>query len=305
MHVYTSDHFVLPLPPEHRFPMAKYRLLREAVTAHASAWGIQLLQAPAAAEVDLLRVHCPAYVARVRDGTLSEREQTRLGFPWSEAMAIRTRHVSGATCAALVAALEQGVAVNLAGGTHHAGYDHGAGYCVFNDSVIAARHVQTRGLARRVLVVDLDVHHGNGTAALTRRDASIYAFSMHAERNYPAVKPAGDLDIGLPDGTGDAAYLEALRGGLAQALEESRPDCAIYLAGADPYVGDRLGLLSLSMDGLRARDAHVFDTLRAAGVPVAVTMAGGYAEDVGDIVAIHLGTLRLAAAAARSWTVGS
>lgn len=296
MRIYTSDQFELPVPVGHRFPMAKYRLLREQVEAIAPRLGAQLIEAPRADDDAVLRVHGADYVDRVRDGTLSDAEQRRIGFRWSPAMAERTRRVSGATMAALASAIEGcGVGVSLAGGTHHAFADHGAGFCVFNDSVIAARHVQALGLARRILVVDLDVHHGNGTAALCQNDASIYTFSMHGARNYPAVKPRGDLDVELADGTADAEYLELLERNLAYAQARARPDAVIYLAGADPYAGDRLGFLKLSKTGLRQRDQMVFDHCRRYSMPVAVTMAGGYAENVDDIVDIHLATIECAA----------
>jgi acetoin utilization deacetylase AcuC-like enzyme len=296
MRLYTSDQFVLPLPPEHRFPMAKYRLLREAVEARAEQLGAQLIEAPRADDAAVLRVHTGEYLAKVRDGTLSTAEQRRIGFPWSPAMAERTRRVAGATMAALHGAISgSGVGVNLAGGTHHAFADHGAGYCIFNDTVIAARHVQALGLVRRILVVDLDVHHGNGTASICQGDPSIYTFSMHGARNYPAVKPPGDLDIELADGTEDDHYLELLERNLAFAQARSRAEAVIYLAGADPYAGDTLGLLKLSKHGLRLRDQMVFDHCRRHGLPVAVSMAGGYAREVGDIVDIHVATIETAA----------
>jgi acetoin utilization deacetylase AcuC-like enzyme len=220
----------------------------------------------------------------------------RIGFPWSPAMVERSRRSSGGTLMALRSALAgDGIAVNLAGGTHHAGYARGGGYCVFNDAVVAARHVQAHGLAERVLVVDLDVHQGNGTAELCADDAAIFTFSMHAGRNYPAVKPASDLDVSLDDGTGDQAYLDALARHLPQALARARADAVVYLAGADPYAGDRLGYLALSKAGLAERDRQVLAACRRQGLPVAVCMAGGYAPDVEDIVDIHEATVRIAA----------
>lgn len=300
MHIYASDHFVLPLPAGHRFPMAKYRLLRERAQAGLATLGASLFEAPRADDAAVLRVHTPEYLAQVRDGTLSDAEQRRIGFPWSPAMNERTRRVSGASMAALESAIRGcGVGVNLAGGTHHASADHGAGYCVFNDSAIAARHVQALGLALRVLVIDLDVHQGNGTADICRDDPSIYTFSMHCARNYPAVKPAGDLDVELAAGTGDAEYLERLRHNLAYAQSRARPDAAIYLAGADPFEGDKLGFLKLSKRGLRERDRIVFEHCRRHSLPLMVSMAGGYAADVADIVDIHHATIEEAAALAR------
>ncbi len=302
MHAYYSHDFVLPLPDGHRFPMAKYARLHERLQARAAALGLVLAVPEPAGIDDLLRVHHAGYVNRMLEGTMADAELRRIGFPWSPQMVERSRRSSGATIAALRRALAgDGVAVNLAGGTHHAGPARGGGYCVFNDAAVAARHVQAHGLAGRLLVIDLDVHHGDGTAAIFQGDASVYTLSVHAARNYPAVKPAGDLDVALPDGTGDAAYLDALAPALARAIGESRAQAAIYLAGADPYAGDRLGLLALSKPGLRARDELVFRACRRAGLPLAVAMAGGYAQDVEDIVDIHENTVLAALAAFRDW----
>ncbi len=291
---------MLPLPEGHRFPMAKYRRLHERVEAAASELGIELRKAAPACLDDLHRVHDPAYVARVLGGTLSSSEQRRIGFPWSPALAARALRVSGATIAALRCAIEtRSISVTLAGGTHHAAHAHGAGYCVFNDSVVAARHVLSERLATRILVVDLDVHHGDGTASLVADDPRIFAFSMHAARNYPALKPPGDLDVPLPDGTGDIEYLALLERHFDEAIARARPDAVIYLAGADPYEHDRLGFLKLTKAGLAARDRYVLGSCRALGLPVAVSMAGGYAESVEDIVDIHFSTIAIAASMAR------
>ena len=300
MNAYYCHHFVLPLPAEHRFPMAKYALLYQRVAAAADSLGIVLIEPEPASDTDLMRAHEPAYVARASRGELTVAELRKIGFPWSAPMIERSRRSSGGTMAALEAALRgDGVAVNLAGGTHHAFADQGAGYCVFNDSVVAARHVQARGLARRVLVIDLDVHQGNGTAAIVRDDPSIFTFSMHGERNYPALKECSDLDVELADGCADAAYLEALATHLPQALERAAADAVIYLAGADPYVQDRLGRLALSKAGLAARDGMVLDACLRHSLPLAISMAGGYAPDVADIVDIHFATVCAAAAHAR------
>jgi len=296
MNVYYSHHFVLPLPNGHRFPMAKYRLLHERVAARARPLGIEMREAPRASDEDLLRAHTPEYVRRASAGELSATEIRQIGFPWTPELIERSRRSSGATAAALSDALAGGrIAVNLAGGTHHAFADHGAGYCVFNDAVIAARQVQARRLARRILVVDLDVHQGNGTAAICAQDPSIFTFSMHAIRNYPAVKFPGDLDVALPDACNDARYLDALAANLPLAIERARPDAIIYLAGADPFAGDQLGWLALSKAGLLQRDRMVLERARADGLPVAIAMAGGYAESVDDIVDIHFGTVGIAA----------
>ena len=296
MDAFYCHHFALPLPEGHSFPMAKYRLLHERVSAHADAWNIRLAEPPAATDEDLLRVHCPAYVARMVSGEAGSDEMRRIGFPWSALMIERSRRSAGATIMALRSALAgEGIAANLAGGTHHASFDRGGGYCVFNDSVIAARHAQHHGLARRLLIVDLDVHQGNGTAQLCAGDDSIYTFSMHGARNYPARKPASDLDVALPNGTSDAQYLDSLARHLTIAIRDSVADAVIYLAGADPFVGDRLGLLALTKAGLAERDRQVFQACRRHSLPVAVTMAGGYAAEIRDIVDIHAETIRLAA----------
>ena len=296
MDAFYCHHFALPLPEGHSFPMAKYRLLHERVAAHADAWKIRLLEPPAASDEDLLRVHCPGYVARMVSGQAGSDEMRRIGFPWSALMVERSRRSSGGTIMALRSAISSGrIAANLAGGTHHASFDRGGGYCVFNDSVIAARHAQHHGLARRLLVIDLDVHQGNGTAELCAGDDSIYTFSMHGARNYPARKPASDLDVALPSGIGDAQYLDNLARHLPVAIKDSAADAVIYLAGADPFMGDRLGLLALTKAGLAERDRQVFRACRRHSLPVAVTMAGGYAARVEDIVDIHAQTIRLAA----------
>ena len=277
--------------------MAKYEQLHARILAAAPALGIELVEPPAASDEDLLRVHAPGYVRAMSDGSADEAMMRRIGFPWSAEMVERSRRSSGGTMMALRTALAgEGIAVNLAGGTHHAGHARGGGYCVFNDAVVAARHVQAHGLARRLLVVDLDVHHGNGTAELCAGDPGIYTFSMHAGRNYPAVKPDSDLDVALPDGTGDDAYLDALARHLPVAIERARADAVVYLAGADPFAGDRLGYLALSKPGLSERDRQVLAACRREGLPLAVCMAGGYAPDVQDIVDIHEATVRLAAA---------
>lgn len=301
MKAFYCHHFVLPLPAGHRFPMDKYRRLYERVAANAARLGIELVEPPAASDDDLQRAHCPDYVARMSRGEASEADMRRIGFPWSPPMVERSRRSSGGTMLALRAAIAgEGVAVNLAGGTHHAAHARGGGYCVFNDSAVAARYAQHHGLARRILVVDLDVHQGDGTAAICAGDDSIFTFSMHAERNYPAVKPPSDLDVPLVDGTDDARYLDALARWLPVAIDRARPDAVIYVAGADPYHGDRLGFLALSKPGLAERDRFVFETCRRRGLPLSASMAGGYAEDIDDIVDIHFATVEAASRHARS-----
>jgi acetoin utilization deacetylase AcuC-like enzyme len=294
LRIFYTDHYVLPLPPGHRFPMAKYGKLRERVLAEGLN-GPDLLTVPhAATDEEILRAHDRDYLRRVQAGDLTAAEIRRIGFPWSPEMVERSRRSSGATIEACRAALERGVAVNLAGGTHHAFRDRGEGYCVFNDAAIAALAMQAEGRARRVIVVDCDVHQGNGTASIFAGDASVFTLSIHGARNFPFHKEASDLDVELPDGTGDAAYLAALEPALCRALSASQPDLAIYLSGADPHEGDRLGRLALTARGLESRDRMVFGLLRDAGVPVAVAMAGGYGHDIDVTVDIHLATVRAA-----------
>lgn len=299
MLIYASDGFALPLPPGHRFPLPKYALLRERVAAVAA----ERIRVPAAAtDAELVLAHAPDYVAAVRDGTLGEGALRRIGFPWSPAMVERSRRSVGATLGAARSALAHGCGINLAGGTHHARRDAGAGFCVFNDTAVAARVLQAEGRVRRVLVVDLDVHQGDGTAAIFAADPSVFTLSLHGRGNYPFRKAASTVDVEFGDGTGDAAYLATLHAALPAALERARPDLAFYLAGADPYAGDRLGRLALSKAGLAARDECVLGRFAAAGVPVAIAMAGGYANRVEDVVDIHFATvaaaLRLFAGAA-------
>jgi acetoin utilization deacetylase AcuC-like enzyme len=291
--IFYSDHYVLPLPPGHRFPMSKYARLRSRVLE--GDLGSAAHVAPAARDEEIVRAHCPGYLGRVVGGTLTRAEQRAIGFPWTPQMVERSRRTSGATVAAARAALADGVAVNLAGGTHHAFRDRGEGFCVLNDSAIAARALQAEGLVERVAVIDCDVHQGNGTASIFRGDASVFTFSIHAANNFPFAKQAGDLDVELLDGTGDREYLHALERGLQATFDRARPALAIYLAGADPYYDDRLGRLALTKQGLLERDRLVLETCARAGVPVAVTMAGGYARDVDDTVEIHCNTVETAA----------
>lgn len=296
MKAFYCDHFVLPLPPEHRFPMAKYRLLRERVLADGVLAEEDLRVPAAATDEQLLRVHTADYVHRVCAGELSRQEVRRLGFPWSAALVERSRRSVGGTVAACRQAFEDGVAANLAGGTHHAFADHGEGFCVFNDAAVAARTLQAEGKVRRVAVLDCDVHQGDGTAAIFASDPSVLTISLHGRKNYPFHKQTSDLDLELEDGTGDEEYLETLDQALERGLQPFGAEMVVYLAGADPYRGDRLGRLALSRRGLAERDRRVFDHCRARGTPVAVVMAGGYAHDVEAVVDIHRATLEAAAA---------
>ncbi|GIZ50617.1 histone deacetylase family protein [Noviherbaspirillum aridicola] len=292
MKAFYSDHYVLPLPAGHRFPMQKYRLLRDAV--RETVPGVELQEAPAATDGVLALAHHPDYIDRVSRGTLSDSEQKAIGFPWTPQMVERSRRSAGATIAACRAALSEAVALNLAGGTHHAHAEHGEGFCVFNDAAVAARLMQAERRARHVAIVDLDVHQGNGTASILANDESVFTLSLHGERNYPFRKACSDLDVALADGTGDEAYLAALHAALQNMLDRFQPQLFIYLAGADAHEGDRLGRLKLSMAGLAARDRMVFDSARGRGIPVAVAMAGGYGKNIQDTVAAHLQTVRIA-----------
>lgn len=293
MLAFYADHFVLPLPEGHRFPMRKYSMLRDAVGREVP--GLTLAEAPRAGDDALLLAHTREYVDSVSRGQLDPARQREIGFPWSEAMVERSRRSAGATIAACRAACREGIAVNLAGGTHHAYADKGGGFCVFNDAAVAARQLRRDGLAGRVAVVDLDVHQGNGTAAILRGDPFVFTLSLHGEKNYPFRKEASDLDVGLPDGCGDDAYAEALQGALDTLFVRFAPDLVIYLAGADPHEGDRLGRLKLTLAGLARRDRMVFDAAWQRGLPVAVAMAGGYGNRIEDTVAVHAQTVALAA----------
>jgi acetoin utilization deacetylase AcuC-like enzyme len=295
MKAFYTDHYVLPLPQGHRFPMRKYALLRQRVSGAQLACPIDLCEPHAATDEEILRAHTPAYLRAVCEGTLTADQIRRIGFPWSPEMVERSRRSSGATIEACRAALEEGVAVNLAGGTHHAFADAGEGYCVFNDSAIAARAMQAEKRIQRAIIVDCDVHQGNGTAAILQNDPTIFTFSIHGAKNFPLRKESSDLDVEVPDNTTDGPYLEALEEGLWQALHRAGAELAIYLAGADPYEGDRLGRLKLTWTGLAERDRLVFRYLDQYHLPVAVCMAGGYAPDVNDVVEIHFQTVRLAA----------
>lgn len=289
MRAFAHDVFTYPLPEGHRFPLAKYRLVRQGAEQLA---GVEVTDAEAAGWNALRRTHHDDWVDRVRDGRLERREELGLGLPWSPELVERSRRATGATLAAADAALADGVAMNLGGGTHHAFAHVGRGFCVFNDVVTAIRSLRARRLLRRVLVVDVDVHQGDGTHALLAGDADAFTLSLNGLRNYPFRRVPGDLEVELPDGTRDDAYLTELGRVLPEALRRSRPELAFVLAGADPYVGDRLGRLALTKAGLLDRDACVRDTLAQAGVPVCVTLAGGYAEDIRDTVDINLGTVR-------------
>ena len=311
MIAYHFDPHILPLPPGHRFPIGKYGLLRRRVEADPR--GIELRTAGPASEGELALAHEPGYIADVLAGTLPAARQREIGFEWTPALAARAVHSVGATIAAARTALadggQGGVSASLGGGTHHAGAAQGSGYCVFNDVAVAARLMQAEWHRRhrallQVAVIDLDVHQGNGTAAIFAGDDTVFTFSMHGERNFPFRKSPGDLDVGLPDGCTDDAYLDALRPALAsvwQRLAARPPGLAFYVAGADPHEGDRLGRLKLTMAGLAARDEIVLGALRERGIPAVVLMAGGYGHVVDTTVDVHLQTLRIAERSQGAW----
>ncbi len=288
MRAFAHDVFTYPLPTGHRFPLGKYRLVRE----RAEAAGLEVASARAATRGELLVGHTAAYVDRVEAGEVTRREELALGLPWSPELVERSRRSVGATLMAANAALADGVGANVGGGTHHAFAESGRGFCVFNDVVCAARTLREAGRSRRVLVCDLDVHQGDGTHAAFLDEPEVFTFSVNGFRNYPFRRVPGDLELDLADGTGDDEYLAGVGRLLSQAVARARPDVCFYLAGADPFEGDRLGRLALTKAGLAARDALVRDTLARAGVPVCVTLAGGYAEPIEDTVEINLSTLR-------------
>lgn len=304
MQVFYADQFVLPLPPGHRFPMEKYRMLRDRLAAEVP--DVRLMRAEPATDGELALVHTPAYIQGISDGSVDPRIMREIGFPWSEAMAARARRSVGATIAACRAALRDGIAANIAGGTHHSYPDKGGGFCVFNDAAVATRlvqaeHARVRRPPLHVAIVDLDVHQGNGTARIFRDDATVFTLSLHGQKNFPFRKEASDLDVDLPDGTGDDAYLNALERALEELSHRFDPHFVIYLAGADPHEGDRLGRLKLTWDGLEARDRRVFDWAWQRGLPLAFAMAGGYGHRIEDTVQVQVNTFSAAAAYARRW----
>ena len=291
MEVWAHDRWKIPLPAGHKFPIDKYRLLRERVSGL-----VDVLEADAVPWEWLGAVHEAPLLERIRTGTMSLREQRGLGLPWSEVLVERGRRSVGGTVAAARRALERRVGMNLGGGTHHAGRDFARGYCLFNDVVVTLEQLRAEGLVRRALVVDCDVHQGDGTAQLLRPDPDAFCLSLHGARNYPFERIPSDLDVDLPSGTGDEEYLRVLSASLDVAIPAARAELAFVLAGADPWEGDRLGRLALTKDGLRARDELVLDRLLSTGAAVAVVLAGGYAPDVADTVDINAATVAAVAA---------
>jgi acetoin utilization deacetylase AcuC-like enzyme len=299
LHAWTSARWTVPLPDGHRFPIAKYAALRDRLLEEQLVSAETLHEPARAPRTDVLRVHTARYVDAIETGTLDTAEQRRIGFPWSAGLVERSYRASGGTCEAVAHALQHGIAMNLAGGTHHAFADHGEGFCVFNDVAIAVRQQQALGTVRRAAIIDLDVHQGNGTHALFAGDDDVFTFSMHGARNFPFRKVAGTLDVELADGTGDDEYLTALSTHLPAVLARARADLVVYLAGADPHEGDALGRLRLSFHGLERRDAMVLTACGEVGLPVCIVIAGGYGRDIADTVQVHTNTARIAAAFAR------
>ena len=295
MKIFYTDHFVLPLPEGHRFPMSKYSRLRERVQSAGIIPPHELVTPEPATDEQLLCVHTSEYLERVVTGTLSAQDQRRIGFPWSPAMVERSRRSVGATISGARAALSDGFAANLAGGTHHAYADRGEGYCVFNDVAVAIRWLQQQGRIARAVIFDCDVHQGNGTAAIFRDDASVFSFSVHGRSNFPFHKEESTLDIGLPDGAGDREFLGAIASGITAAFRSGSYDIAFYIAGADAHEGDKLGRLRVSAAALAQRDDMVLDACKRRGIPVVVVMGGGYGADIEDTVAIHLNSVLTAA----------
>lgn len=304
MKAYYSDHFVLPLPAGHRFPMAKYSLLRDRVARELPL--VNQLEAPRASDGELALAHTPAYIDAIASGAIGAAALREIGFPWSEAMVERSRRSAGATVAAVRAAMTEGVAANMAGGTHHASAEKGGGFCVFNDAAVAARVAQAEWSRYHrepllVAVIDLDVHQGNGTASIFAGDPSVFSLSIHGERNFPFRKVDGDLDVALPDGCGDVDYLHALEGALDELAHRFVPGLVIYLAGADPFERDRLGRLKLTYDGLEARDRRVFDWCFQRHVPLAFAMAGGYGVNIAETVQVQMNTYQVAMSYWQRW----
>jgi len=294
-----SDAYLVDLG-EHVFPARKYRLVRDRLLALGKAEPADFVEPRPIADEDVLRVHTRAYLEKIKTNALSDYERAVLEVPFSAELVRGVWLSTGGTLLACERALESGLALNLSGGYHHAFPDHGEGFCLINDVAVAVESLRARAAIERVAIIDLDVHHGNGTAAIFADEPAVFTFSMHQENNYPAIKPPSDLDIGLPDGVSDALYLEALGRHLPEILERHRPQLVAYLAGADPYCQDRLGGLGLTLSGLAERDRLVMGSARRARIPVAVVLAGGYAADTADTVAIHVATVD----AARQVSVG-
>ena len=293
MRVSYTQRYYADIGEGHVFPIRKFELVRDRLLREGTLQPANIIEPQPAPVADVLLVHTEDYIRRLRAGALTPRELRRLGLPWSKALVRRSFLAAGGTLNAARWALEEGIGSNLAGGTHHAFADRGEGFCVLNDVAIAVRVLRRDGLIERAAIVDCDVHQGNGTSTIFAGDESVFTFSMHGAKNYPLFRACSTLDIELPDGTTDAEYLEILAGNLPRIFAHA-PDIIFYLGGADPYVGDKLGRLALTMEGLRARDEYVLSECRARRVPVVTVMSGGYAEQINDTVEIHCNTIRVA-----------
>lgn len=289
--VYYCDQFDFPLPEGHKFPVRKYRLVREALTGDDR---FELREATFAQPHAIERIHDPAYVRHFLNGTLPIQAMRRIGFPWSEQLVARTLASVGATLSATIDAQRYGYGGTLAGGTHHAFRNEGSGYCVFNDIAVAIAMLRAEGENRRVAVIDLDVHQGDGTAQIFEDDPSVLTFSMHGDKNFPFRKQRSKLDLQLADGTGDDLYLELLKSALPEVFS-FRPEFVFYQAGVDPLDSDRLGRLSVTMEGLRMRDRLVFEAVHRAGVPAVITLGGGYSDPIERTAEAHSQTFQTAA----------
>lgn len=294
MFVAYHPDYVVDLGDGHRFPMRKYGYVYDQLMAEGSLCAEQVVAPEPVAVESLLLVHHRDYVERFLAGNMTPREMRVLGLPWSTALVRRARLAVQGTLLASRLAMRDGLAANLAGGSHHAFADHGEGFSVFHDIAVAVRVMQRDHGLQRAGIIDCDVHQGNGTAVIFQHDPRVYTCSFHGEKNYPFPKATSRLDIALPDDTDDVAYLQALQTYVPRMLREARPELVWYQAGVDPYVGDKLGRLSLSLQGLRQRDQYVLETCRAANIPVVVTMGGGYAPRIEDIVEAHCNTIRVA-----------
>jgi acetoin utilization deacetylase AcuC-like enzyme len=290
----TSDRYTLDLPAGHRFPIAKYALIKEQLLWQGIASATDFYDPGLCTEEDILRVHSLEYWHKVRDLQLSTAEVRRLGLPQSPQLVLRSLSSSAGTLQSALNALQAGIGLNLAGGTHHAFTDRGEGFCVLNDQAIAAAHLLAHGWAKQLLIVDLDVHQGDGTAAIFQNEPRVFTFSMHAGANYPLRKEQSDLDVALELGTGDTEYLQILAETLPSLIEQVQPDFIFYQAGVDVLATDKLGKLALSKEGCQRRDELVLGLCRHWQLPVAVSMGGGYSERIGDIVDAHCTTFRVA-----------
>lgn len=290
--VFYSDHYPVPLPKDHPFPLQKYRLVRERLTSERTLKKEWLMEAQPVDPRLLLSVHTQEYIDQIFKGALEPKAIRRLGLPWSEGLATRSAASVGGTIGAAWAALEEGIAGNLGGGTHHAFPDRGEAFCVFNDIAVAAKLLLQKDATGRVTIVDLDVHQGDGTAEIFRYDRTVFTLSIHAANNYPIKKAKSSHDVSLPDGTSDEAYLTVLQENLSEAIDNFKPDIVFYQAGVDPLAGDSLGRLSLSHRGLKERDIYVLETCRNAEIPIVITMGGGYAKPISETVEAHCNTYR-------------